>query len=112
MIAMISQPMNGLSDEEIKATRQRVAEWLGQIGYDVIDSFITDDLYQEMIDDLGHIKHPGVAYLGKSLEFMSAVDAVYFCKGWEKARGCRIEHAVAEAYMIPMIYEEASNGYD
>ena len=33
-------------------------------------------------------------------------EAVYFCKGWENARGCKLEHAVAEAYGLTIIYEE------
>lgn len=32
--------------------------------------------------------------------------ATYFCKGWESARGCKLEHAVAEAYGVKIIYEE------
>ena len=37
---------------------------------------------------------------------MSDAKFVYFCKGWKKARGCKIEHAVAVAYKIP----HADNG--
>ena len=29
---------------------------------------------------------------------MSECDTVYFCKGWENARGCKIEHEVAKSY--------------
>lgn len=47
-----------------------------------------------------------VRFLAKSLEKMSLCDAVYFCKGWEQARGCRIEHEVAVAYGLDVIYEE------
>ena len=37
---------------------------------------------------------------------MSKCNAVYFCKGWENARGCKIEHKTAKAYGLDMIYEE------
>ena len=37
-------------------------------------------------------------YLGKSLELLSTADIAYFAKGWEEARGCRIEHECAEEY--------------
>ena len=47
-----------------------------------------------------------VRFLAKSLEKMSLCDAVYFCKGWEQARGCRIEHEVAVAYGLNVICEE------
>ena len=42
-------------------------------------------------------------YLAKSLDNMTRVDAVMFCPGWEKARGCRIEHQAAKAYGIPIL---------
>ena len=37
-------------------------------------------------------------YLAKSIEFIANVDGVVFMPGWENARGCRIEHQVAEEY--------------
>ncbi len=40
---------------------------------------------------------------------MSLCHAAYFCKGWESARGCRIEHATAQAYGLDIIYEEDDN---
>jgi hypothetical protein len=36
---------------------------------------------------------------------MSKCDAVYFCNGWENARGCKIEHDIAIAYGLLTIYE-------
>lgn len=29
-----------------------------------------------------------------------------FCKGWENARGCRIEHDAAVAYGLEVLYED------
>ena len=40
---------------------------------------------------------------------MSLCDAAYFCKGWENARGCRLEHDAAVAYGLEIIYESDSN---
>jgi len=37
---------------------------------------------------------------------MSKCHAAYFCRGWEQARGCQIEHAAAVAYGLEIIYEE------
>ena len=40
---------------------------------------------------------------------MSKVDIVYFMKGWENARGCKIENKICQAYgrqTIYNIYEE------
>lgn len=41
--------------------------------------------------------------LGKSIVLMAHADAVYFCKGWENARGCRIEHECAIQYGLEII---------
>ena len=99
--AMISQPMKDLSREEIIKIREKAIRTLETFGYDVIDNFFTDDGF--ITDD---IKHTRVAYLAKSLDVMSKCDAVYFCKGWEKARGCKIEHEIAKAYGLAIIYED------
>ena len=42
-------------------------------------------------------------FLGKSIELLSQADVVYFVKGWDKARGCKIEHQCAVAYNIKRI---------
>jgi hypothetical protein len=36
---------------------------------------------------------------------MSECTTVYFAKGWENARGCKIEHEVALQYGMEIIYE-------
>lgn len=53
-----------------------------------------------------NITNRGLFFLAKSLEQMSLCNIVYFCKGWENARGCRIEHDAAVAYGLDIIYEE------
>ena len=98
---MISQPMKDLSSEKITSVRENAIHTLETFGYDVIDNFFTDDGF--ITEDT---KHTPVAYLAKSLEVMSKCDAVYFCKGWEKARGCKIEHEIANAYGLAIIYED------
>ena len=42
-------------------------------------------------------------FLGKSLELLSTADIAYFAKGWENARGCRIENTCAIEYGITVI---------
>lgn len=98
---MISQPMKDLSSEKITSVRENAIHTLETFGYDVIDNFFTDEGF--ITEDT---KHTPVAYLAKSLEVMSKCDAVYFCKGWEKARGCKIEHEIAKAYGLVIIYED------
>lgn len=104
--AMISQPMNGLTDEEIEKTRNKAIRHLERLGYKVVNTLFTGDWYSESsMKDRGVVNIP-VYYLAKSLENMSLCSVVYFCDGWEEARGCRIEHDVAEAYGLDIIYAE------
>lgn len=104
--AMISQPMNGLTDEEIEETRNKAIRHLERLGYKVVNTLFTDDWYSESsMRDRGVVNIP-LCYLAKSLENMSLCDVAYFCDGWEDARGCRIEHETAEAYGLDIIYAE------
>lgn len=104
--AMISQPMNGLTDEEIEKTRNKAIRHLERLGYKAVNTLFTDDWYSESsMKDRGVVNIP-LCYLAKSLENMSLCDVAYFCDGWEDARGCRIEHETAEAYGLDIIYEE------
>lgn len=85
MKVMISQPMNGLTDEEIKAVREEVIK--------VINS------EWEVLNTLFDVKFDNpIYYLAKSIEKLAEADIVIFVPGWEKARGCKIEYEIAKAY--------------
>lgn len=103
--AMISQPMAGKTDEEIRATREKAVKALTEKGYEIVNTLFTDDWYNNKnMKERGVVQIP-LCFLAKSLENMSLCHAVYFCKGWEQARGCRIEHDAAVAYGLDIIYE-------
>lgn len=86
----ISQPMNGKTNEEIKAERDiliaKAKERYDDV--EVIDSFF---------ENAPHDASP-LWFLAKSLELLSSADVVYFAKDWENARGCKIEHLCAIEY--------------
>lgn len=106
MKAMLSQPMNGKSGQEIISTRDKAIKALKEKGYEIVNTFFTDEWYsKESMEERGVVQIP-LCFLAKSLENMSLCNAVYFCKGWENARGCRIEHDAAVAYGLDIIYEE------
>lgn len=106
MKAMLSQPMGGKTDEEIIATRERAIKALEARGYEIVNTLFKDEWYShENMKKRGVVQIP-LCFLAKSLENMSLCHAVYFCKGWEQARGCRIEHDAAVAYGLDIIYEE------
>jgi hypothetical protein len=102
--AMLSQPMAGKTQEEIVATREAAIEKLTSLGYEVVNTLFTDEWYsKESMTERGVVQIP-ICFLAKSLENMSLCHAVYFCEGWENARGCRIEHEVATVYGVDIIY--------
>lgn len=104
--AMLSQPMAGKTNEEIVATREKAIKFLESNGYEVVNTLFTDEWYnQEKMTERGVVQIP-LCFLAKSLENMSLCHVAYFCKGWEKTRGCKIEHDAAVAYGLEVIYEE------
>lgn len=88
----ISQPMKNRTDEEIMQERYKImSKWTNK-SVEFIDSFF---------------REPGknsTDSLSKSISLMSDADLVVFAPGWEKARGCRIEHEVAKEDGIPVSY--------
>ena len=87
MKVMISQPMRGKTEEQIRSEREKIVKELEAQGHDVVDTIL----------DLSEGKTP-VHYLAKSIEMLADVDGVVFMQGWEDARGCRIEYDVATNY--------------
>lgn len=105
MKAMLSQPMAGKTEQEIIETRECAIAALKKQGYEIVNTLFTDEWYsKEAMESRGVVQIP-LCFLAKSLENMSLCHAAYFCKGWENARGCRIEHEAAKAYGLTIIYE-------
>lgn len=104
--AMISQPMNGLTDEEIEKTRNKAIRHLERLGYKVVNTIFSDEWYSDSAMKDRGVENIPLCFLAKSLEKMSHCDVAYFCDGWEDARGCRIEHDAAEEYGLDIIYAE------
>lgn len=106
MKVIISQPMGGKTDEEIIATRNRAIDALTTQGFEIVNTLFTNEWYsRENMEVRGIVQIP-LYFLARSLENMSRCHAAYFCKGWELARGCCIEHETAKAYGLKIIYEE------
>lgn len=96
MKVFISQPMKGLSEKEIKSNREKAIR--------KIKSLYGDDA--EIIDSYMDGGGAPLWCLGKSIELLSIADVAYFLKGWNKARGCRIEYMCASDYGIETFFEE------
>ncbi len=106
MKAMLSQPMAGKTEQEIVATREAAIKELAAKGYEVVNTLFTDEWYSQDAMKARGVENIPLCFLAKSLENMSLCNAAYFCKGWENARGCRIEHEAAKAYGLFIMYEE------
>ena len=91
----ISQPMKDKTDEENKEERERIINACkneyGEI--EVIDSFF---------ESAPHDAKP-LWFLGKSFELLSTADVAVFAKGWDKARGCKMEHEACKEYGIKAV---------
>lgn len=98
----ISQPMRGKTDEQIEREREELVEiaeavYFGRGEVEVIDSFFKGGLNVP-----AGAKAP-LYHLSKSLELLATADVVIFAKGWQAARGCRIEHECADEYGVARI---------
>lgn len=99
MKIMISQPMRGKTNEQIRQEREELVEKLKQQGHKVLNSIFSGEMPIEC--DMP------IFLLAKSIEVLSKTDAVVFMKGWEKARGCKIEHEVAVQYGKKVYYDNS-----
>lgn len=97
----ISQPMKDKTDEEILKVREKAIksaeEKLGE-PVEVIDSFFQN----------APAEARPLWFLGKSLQMLSMADVAFFAKGWDIARGCKIENTCALEYGIDVIIEDYS----
>ena len=105
MKVFISQPMTGLTNEEILKVRNETIAYLR-------DSFMPVMLPDEIefIDSFIQDSNEKPLYLlGKALEKLSTADICVFVDGWKESRGCRIEHECCVQYGIAKIYFETLN---
>ena len=95
MKVFISQPMKGKETGEIQCEREEFVKDLKKyLGEDIK---ILDTIFN-FVEDV-----PSLVYLGCSIEVLAKADLAVFMNGWEKARGCRIEHQAAKDYGIPTL---------
>ena len=93
MKVFISQPMRGLSDEEITRLREEGKQkfleiYKGKEEIEFISSF-ENDLPEDA---------PPLYFLGRAFQMLSKADIVLFIGDWKSARGCKMEHLACEEY--------------
>ena len=92
---MISQPMRGKTNEQIKQEREQLVKELTDAGYEVLDTVFENAPTDEDV---------AIYMLSQSIRFLGRADMVVFMRGWEYARGCKIEHEVAVNYGKEIVY--------
>lgn len=98
MKVMISQSMNGKTEEQIREERKSITARFNNMHIEVIDTIFTEEAPEGC--------NKAVYFLGKSIEAMKDIDALYMDDDWREARGCRIEYQVAREYGIKILYND------
>lgn len=94
----ISQPMKGMTREEIKLKHESIIKHVSDILED--EQFEVIDTVFDHFEGATPLK-----YIAKSIMALAEADYVYFADGWQKARGCRIERECAWEYDLNIIYD-------
>lgn len=97
MKVMISQPMRGKSNKQIRQERAELVQKLENKGYEVVDTVFEEAPADEDV---------AIYMLSQSIRYIGKVDGIVFMKGWENARGCKIEYYVAQYYYKFIAMEE------
>lgn len=99
----ISQPMRGLTPDEIKLNR---SEAIKDIKKFILNKYGEEvNIIDSYFEDAPQTKLPALWWLGQSICKLSEADIIYFLKGYENARGCRIEALCAKEYGIEIVEE-------
>ena len=99
-------PMSGRSDEEITSQIHdeciEISNLIKTISDDVDIEILCNYIDTDReIQFSPMMKHQSLYFLGRGINVkMSRADIVVFGRGWENARGCRIEKAICEEYEL------------
>lgn len=95
----ISQPMSGLTEEEILKNRQDAIKFIQDKFPDY--NIVAIDSFKPAPDqgEQNFNQKTAVAMLGEALTKLALADIVYFIPGWKKSKGCQIENEVARRWL-------------
>lgn len=101
MKVFLSSPMRGLTDKEISDIREKALNSLKERSeeeIEVLDSYKPDLYFSSTVTN------KALYFLGGVLQVLADADIAVFCKGWEQARGCKVEEYCARLYGVPCMY--------
>ena len=107
MNVFISQPMVGLTNNELKKYRSKVLNMI-QKRYPTEKINLINPPYPYY----PHGHNESVWVLGKSLEYIAQADLVFFLKYWEISYMCSLQHLICHYYHIPIAYEDEYSTYE
>ena len=100
----VSQPMSGLSFDQVVKDREKARKDLEKIyGHNiVIINNLKEDcsIYKNRID-----------IIADDIHHMVDADLAYFIKNWKDHNGCLIEYKVAESYGLDILTEEDAKSW-
>ena len=98
LMIFISQPMTGLTNEEIIENRAAAASYIRDKLGEKYDIKIINNL--QMTEEKKTLE-----YLGYDIACMADADLVYFIGDWKTHRGCLVEEFIAQQYGYKCAYE-------
>lgn len=90
MKVYISVPISGHNLDAQRAEAAKTAEMLASLGHEAVNPFDTP----EPLDSLT-AKERYAYFMGEDIKRLLTCDAIYFCDGWSKSRGCCVEFEAA-----------------
>lgn len=106
-------PLSGYSDAEnairIQKEDEEIMDFFKKANIDIVIVHPhMDPLTDELI--LHQLRKPQLYYFGLSLaEGIAQSDMIVFGHGWSDAKGCTIEHIIAQNYDIPFVELDNTN---
>lgn len=97
----VSLPISGHDIKNVKERAERAAQYLRDKGYEPVTPF---DVSQD--ENASYSER-----MGKDINALLDCDAVFFLRGWEQSKGCRLERHAAMIYDKEMMHD-ASTGQE
>lgn len=101
MKIFISSPMKNLTEEQIHKNREEaiseIKKRFGNEKFEIIDSYFKEYTLKDASINTT------IYCLGRAILKLSDADLVVFAKGWETARGCKVEYLIASEYGLDIM---------
>lgn len=120
MKLFVSQPMSGLTNEEIENNRVESMNALSKlykdIEYDPTNIYVVEDPeMEEQLTVKGDMElsknRISIFYFLRSIQHMAGKDAIVFLNGWQYSRGCILEYFIAKAFKMRILGEFTIDGF-